>query len=118
MVTLTVLTHMAREADKNGAIVRFVDVSPESLAQLREACGQKFLIRPLAEAERTENDIHLKNTKREGVVIQVELKEVLGDRATAYGSYIGPTSGVGIRYSLRRVNGDWQIVSTEFISAT
>lgn len=122
-VLVTVLADMIVNEDRDGKIVRFVDVSPEILQELRARCGERYTIYPVELAELKPLDpsqspsdfqekiVVMKNTKREGVIIDTKVRKCERSRAEVAASYDHGSSGVGFLYKLAFARGAWHIVS-------
>ena len=114
-VRMAVLAHMVTNADAKGKLVCFVDLQPTELERLLDLTGHRFLIAQSDESEFTDQGVRLKRSKREGVLIKVEVANVHNGMGEAFGSYNQGTSlgFAGFRYRLRYTLGAWHVVSSE-----
>lgn len=119
---MPVLEHMVKNADKAGKVLRIVDLRSPQIEQLRQRCGAKYQIVSVYDSGQIQQD-GVKNGSQEKVHIRTEILRVNGIWAEASGAYIhklsdGFGSFASFRYKLRYKNGEWHIVSFEFIAAS
>lgn len=117
-ITLPILAHMVAEADKSGALVRFVDLRSPEIDRLQELCGPRFQIRPVNESDSSTGTLRLKSSGQEGVHLVVGVTRVRGREAEASGAYVHVGSFASFRYKLRYTGGAWSISSCEFYAAS
>ncbi len=127
-VSMAVLAYMVTNADTSNKLVRFVEVQEPVIQQLRNRCGNRYIIEPVSVAVRKSGaledgavqqseGIYLRNSSKEGVLLHIELTGVGSTQAEAIGTYQGRLSGAGFRYKLKRTPQGWAIMSVESIAS-
>lgn len=107
-VELAVLAHMVTNAARSSEAVRFVQLTPVRLGQLRSRCGQGFRI----EGEGASRP------PTSGTLLLVRWVKHDGLWAEARVSYRGCDGSSDFLYKLRQEHGEWHILSCEFVCAT
>jgi hypothetical protein len=120
---MALLADMVTKADDTGALIRFVDLSPSDVQQLRKRCGGRYQVFPIEMAEEygdspsnegaPDRGLRLKGTQKDGVHIRTEVTRIRRSGADAVGSYQGRLCGSGWRFTLYRSEGVWRVTSSE-----
>lgn len=114
-VMMAVLADMVTNADTKGELVCFVDLQPSEIDRLSDITGHRFPIAPADESEITDQGVRSKGSRKEGVLIKVEVGKIHNGKAEMFGSYDHCTKigFAGFRYRLRCTRGAWHVISAE-----
>lgn len=113
-IKLAVLAYMVEHlgCDPAGKLVRYVELQPSEVRQLRHLCGHRFQIAPLSPSERAAGCLTLSDSIKKGFLLKVMVQSVNGSQAEVSGDYNrGPGSWATSDYTLRKEKGTWRVTS-------
>ena len=124
-IILAVLAHMVPSYDhlfpfgdkvQPPKLVRFVNLKPPEIRQLKRLCGGRFQIAPWTESMCIGERLTNPDSIREGVILRAGVTWINGSEARAFGVYDrGPGSSICFDYILHKGKGAWHVTSTSCI---
>ena len=109
------LVYTVEHSEEVRKLVRYVDLQPPEIRQLRHLCGHRFQIAPLSDSERTGGCLLLPDSIKKGVLLRAKIMSLSSSQAEVTGVYNrGPGHWDARRYTLRKENGAWRVTSMEY----